>query len=77
MLLERLRGFILDDPGKGEAFNFFAASLGYGTGSICHEPGMPDLLSESDRARFQRVAQVLVEFLRANNRLRTFEAQDG
>ena len=68
--LESIRGFILGDRDEGEAFSNYAASLGYGTASICHEPGTSELLSEHDIQMFHRVAEVLKAFLETHNRLR-------
>lgn len=69
LILERLRGFILEDSAAGDAFNNFTESLGFGSVSVCHELGVPEYQREEDLVGFQKVASVLHQFLESRSRL--------
>jgi hypothetical protein len=68
LFIEKLRAFILDDAEQGECYGRFLDSLGYGAMGCSHREGSIVMMTDGDLELFDRVANVLRQFLEKEGR---------
>jgi hypothetical protein len=66
--VERLRAFILEDSSQAGRYDEFIRSLGYGARGCSHCDGRDDAISDDDQRLFERVSEVLRQFLEKEGR---------